>query len=106
MFYNEKLFFLFHIRFRDTCKVAGKEDELMPFVKADVKKKAQKEKKRSGIPEGVGWNEKKKVTKKQKWITTSEQPGRDHAIQEWFPVWLNGKWLKAIHKALIPVGLP
>lgn len=54
MFYNEKLFFLFHIRFRDTCKVAGKEDELMPFVKADVKKKAQKEKKRSGIPEGVG----------------------------------------------------
>ena len=38
MFYNEKLFFLFHISCRDTYIAAGKEDERMPFVKADVKK--------------------------------------------------------------------
>ena len=31
---------------------------------------------------------------------------RDHAIQVRFHVWQNSKWLKAIHKALIPVGLP
>lgn len=54
IFYNEKLFFLFHIKSRDSCIVVGKEDELMPFVKADVKKKRRKKRKRSGIPEGVG----------------------------------------------------
>lgn len=38
MFYNEKIFFLFHIKSKDACIVVGKEDELMPFVKVDVKK--------------------------------------------------------------------
>ena len=42
IFYNEKLFFLFHIKSRDSCIVVGKEDELMPFVKADVKKSAER----------------------------------------------------------------